>query len=253
MKLLLDIGNSRIKWAWLDARGDLHGGVPCLHAEESVPGLLERIDGTADAPDAVYISHVGSEALRKTLDTSIKTRWGEVEVHWLQAQAEACGVRCAYVEPGRLGADRWAALIGARARWPGAVAILDFGTAITLDGLAGDGTHVGGLIAPGYYLMLQALQGNTGQLAAAGAVGYQKSPALFAADTAGAIHAGIYHCIRGLVTEIRQQLEAREPGGYTLVATGGGLEHVRAFLPADTVIMPDLVLHGLARVAVEVV
>ena len=253
MKLLLDVGNSRIKWAWLDARGDLHGGVPCLHAQESVADLLERIDGAADAPAAVYVSHVGSAALRKTIETSIKARWGEVEVHWLQAQAQACGVRCAYVEPGRLGADRWAALIAARVRWTGVVAILDFGTAITLDGLTADGTHAGGLIAPGYYLMLQALQGNTGKLAGAGAVGYGQSPALFAADTAGAINAGIYHCIRGLVTEITQQLEVREPGGYTLVATGGGLEYVRACLPADTVIEPDLVLHGLARVAMEVV
>jgi len=251
VKLLLDVGNSRIKWAWLDAQGQLSPGEPCLHAQESAGKLMQRIAGTGQTPDAVYISNVGGATLGETLGGAISERWPGATLHWLKAKAEACGVRCAYQQPGRLGADRWAALLGARARWTGAVAILDFGTAITLDGLAADGAHVGGLIAPGYHLMLRSLHGNTGDLAAAGAVNQEQPPALFAVDTSAAINTGIYHSIRGLVAEVTQALETWMPGAYTLVATGGGLSHVRGILPENTVVEPDLVLYGLARVAGE--
>jgi type III pantothenate kinase len=251
VKLLLDVGNSRIKWAWLDEQGALSCGAPGLHAQESAAAIIERVAAGGVSPDQVVVSHVGSAVLRDSLQTAITARWPGVEVHWLRARAQACGVRCAYADPARLGADRWAALIGARSRWPGAVAILDFGTAITLDGLAADGAHMGGLIAPGYHLMVQALHGNTGALAAAGEINHGQPPGLFAADTAGAINSGIYHSIQGLVMEVMRALGGSMPDGYTLVVTGGGLAHVRSCLPADVVVAPDLVLQGLARVARE--
>ena len=251
MKLLLDVGNSRIKWAWLDEQGALTCGTAGLHARESAAGFVARVAAESASLDRVIVSHVGSVALRESLESAITARWPGVDMYWLQARTEMCGVRCAYADPTRLGADRWAALIGARSRWSGPVAILDFGTAITLDGLAADGTHLGGLIAPGYHLMVEALHGNTGALAAAGAVDHSHPPDLFAADTVSAINSGIYHCLKGLVTETTRALGDWMPGGYTLVATGGGLAHIHEYLPAATVVDPDLVLHGLARAARE--
>ena len=251
MKLLLDVGNSRIKWAWLDPHGTLSSGAPGLHAQESAAVFLERVTAGGASPTQVVVSHVGSATLRDSLESAIAARWPGVDMYWLQARTQMHGVRCAYADPARLGADRWAALIGARSRWSGPVAIMDFGTAITLDGLASDGTHLGGLIAPGYHLMVLALHGNTGALAAAGAVDHSQPPDVFAADTVSAINSGIYHCLKGLVTEMTRALADWMPGGYTLVATGGGLVHVREHLPAEAVVDPDLVLHGLARAARE--
>lgn len=251
MKLLLDVGNSRIKWAWLTDGGEFEAGPPCPHADESLSTLMADIARAGVAPGEVYISHVGGTNLREALARSIHRQWRDTSVHWLRAEPEAYGVRCAYAQPQRLGADRWAALIGARALWSGPVAIMDFGTAITLDGLEADGRHAGGLIAPGYHLMLRALHSDTGELAAAGVVDEAPPAGLFAADTGNAINSGIHHCLRGLVMEVTGALASWSPGGCTLVATGGGLPPVRAWLPDDAVVAPDLVLHGLARVARE--
>lgn len=252
MKLLLDAGNTRIKWAWLDPAGGMRTGASYQHAGREAADLLEPVaQGDEPSPAAVYVSNVGGRTLGTALDAALARLWPAVPVHWLTAAAEGYGVRCAYARPAQLGADRWAALIGARSLWSGAVAVLDFGTAITLDGLDAGGRHTGGLIAPGYTLMIRALMRDTGDLAAAGPAAADTGVSLFATGTAAGIEAGVQHCIRGLLRQVTEALDAWAPAGYTLAVTGGGLDHVREALPADARIEPDLVLHGLARIAGE--
>ena len=82
------------------------------------------------------------------------------------SQAEQCGVRSSYAEPAQLGADRWAALIGARRRYAGPCAVVNAGTTMTVDALSAEGIFLGGFIVPGLELMREALARNTAQLKA---------------------------------------------------------------------------------------
>lgn len=251
MKLLLDIGNTRFKWAWLDENDRFVPGAARDHREHALVDMLAEVETQAGRPSSVMISSVSAPAVTEALDAAIDERW-QLRPARLRPAHEAFGVRCAYAEPQRLGADRWAALIGARARWPGAVAVLDFGTAVTLDALDAEGCHLGGLIAPGYRLMFQSLLRDTGGIA--GAMSAPEAvPATdgLALNTADAVHEGVLACLAGFVTRVLVSLEQRWPAGYTLVITGGDAQRLKPVLPATAVFEPDLVLQGLARAVTE--
>ncbi len=103
--------------------------------------------------------------MAERIDRLIDARWPALQRTFVQARAQQCGVTNGYANPAQLGADRWCGLIGAHAAYPGEhVLIATFGTATTLEALHADGTFTGGLIAPGWLLMMQSLGNNTAQL-----------------------------------------------------------------------------------------
>jgi len=93
------------------------------------------------------------------------TRNGHLPLTTIRAREQQCGVTNAYTTPHALGSDRWAGMIGAHAAFPGEhLLIATFGTATTLEALRADGCFVGGLIAPGWSLMMRSLGEHTAQL-----------------------------------------------------------------------------------------
>lgn len=244
MKLLLDIGNSRVKWGWYD--GELCGVGEFAHRNARLEEVVAAIAADGRQPDDIRIAAVGgavAEALARALEIDYGARPEFVEV-----RPRACGVTVAYAHPERLGVDRWLALIAAHHGCAGAACVADAGTALTVDGILEDGTHVGGAISPGIELMQEALLRDTAGIARH-ALGEAEGLELFATDTRPALRAGAVHAAVGLIERAAAELDRRADERVTLFLTGGAAAMIAPLIDRDVHLLRELVLRGLAHIA----
>lgn len=250
MMLLLDIGNTRLKWARLQ-EGRLSFGAPVVHREQPLSSVWSALWDGLPVPQRMVVGCVAGDDVKASLANWCHAHWG-LQPEFVVATAEACGVRNGYLNPSQLGVDRWLTLIGARnlPELTGQSACLvGCGTALTVDVLVADGRHLGGWIAPGLVLMSQQLVFG----AAVFASGIESAPSdgMFGRGTAEAVTAGISQAAAGLVMQA-QSLAQRLLGLPPIcVLTGGDAEKLLPLLPSGARIIPDLVLHGLATVALQ--
>lgn len=242
MKLLLDIGNTRLKWAWWD-HGLKPGGAQA-HAGHSPEAVLAAIDLKL-MPTEIWAASVAAPVLRAAVE-DWAMRHSALTVRWVKSQPFACGVHNAYAQADRLGVDRWLAVIGAYHRARGAACVVDAGTALTLDAVDARGRHLGGLIAPGLSTQRQSLRSHT-QVRADEP---DQTLEWLGRDTDHAVAWGSLHGIVGLIERVYAGI-CREHGTITPFITGGEASRLLPHLGADWVIAPQLVLEGLARVATE--
>lgn len=246
LTLLLDLGNSRLKWAWLQGAGV--GEVTALpHRGKAMGPSLDQAWQGLPRPERILLSSVAGSDRERQLQGWVERHWGR-SVEPVHSSAQARGVSNAYPEPERLGVDRWLALIAVHSRYPGAACIVDCGSAITLDGLAPDGRHLGGLILPGLGLMREALLQGT-QLAPSPK---SVSPQWLARDTAGAVEfGGLYACV-ALVERLAQRIGQDCGRVPRVIVSGGDGASLRQLLEIESRYEPDLVLTGLAQIAGEI-
>jgi type III pantothenate kinase len=242
MKLLADLGNTRLKCALWDGHAlSAHAAVAHAAAERvDFATLLKDIQSV----DAVWIASVAAPALDAAFAEAVRARWG-VEPVFARSSAAACGVRSAYQQPERLGVDRFLALIAVHAQQAGPAVIAGCGTALTLDALDTDGTHLGGLIAPAPELMRSALLGNTARLGNIDAARIVE----IADNTADAVASGTWLAAAALVERFVAQAAGRFGAAPALLLGGGGAAQLGALLALPHRIDADLVLRGLARYA----
>lgn len=239
MILCIDAGNSLVKWGIAqDSEWLAQGRV--AHAD--IPRLAERWQGFG-APQKVTISNVAGEKVRSALNV-LFARWRLAPI-WLTAATAQCGIRNGYEQPAQLGSDRWAALVGARARVQGACVVVSAGTALTADALSADGEFLGGAIMPGYQLMLDALGRKIPQLAAS----TPGTVRVFPINTADAVQTGVHLALVGMIDRVGESLASITKADMTYVVSGGGAEKIRDLLPSTTQIVDNLVLEGLLRIA----
>jgi type III pantothenate kinase len=243
MRLLIDLGNSRAKWA-LSSPGEWRTGV-AEHRGHDVPPLLEEKFGGMPSPTVVVIASVASADTRAAFEQWLQSRW-RVPVHQVQAQSEQLGVVNRYRDPRTLGADRWAALLGAHGELPAtAVCVVDCGTAVTVDALTARAEFAGGVILPGLALWRGAL--------AAGTAGVQPPPgdetSCLARTTADAVAAGAVYGLAGAIERVCNEFETALGESMKLVITGGDADRLAAHLTRPVRRIPDLVLKGLDRIA----
>jgi type III pantothenate kinase len=283
--LLLDAGNSRLKWALLrkpyQRRQEFAAqGVVELTASRS-PAAWSRLFKTAGNPDLIYACNVAGASIERQIRAASR-RAGLAAPHFAHSEVAAAGVRNGYPEPWRLGADRWVGLIGAHHEHPGKdLCLVGLGTAMTIDVLNARGRHLGGSIVPGPRLMIESLLEHTagirrraGGWAATpsfdlvfGAVSRSPAPrgrpgraegfgkaartALFANDTHAGLVAGARHACAALiehaVREAREQL-GRRP---RLILAGGAADAIAPLLHGRYWREDDLVLRGLAVLAAD--
>jgi type III pantothenate kinase len=173
--LLFDVGNTRLKWAAVES--SLHpsdrqkklwaysGSISsnALESAEARTELADYIAKTLPKPNAIAFTCVaGSQAMSNV--QSLFPQWSDLTWKQLSGDNSYTGVRTLYQDPSKLGADRWAAVIGARALSKTNTLIVNAGTATTIDLLGANGVHYGGWILPGLSLMQQSLHSHTAQL-----------------------------------------------------------------------------------------
>jgi len=230
--LLLDVGNSRLKWAFAvdqtlqPIQALAHGGDPA-----AASAAIEIMD-----VDAIWIANVTGAAHADALTAQLSARHSQLP-RFAVATAECLGLRVAYPDARRLGVDRWLALLAARTLTRGAASVASCGTALTFDAVSANGRHLGGVIAPGLLTAQQAVLGAT--RFAANAPGNDFEPGL-GMDTEACVRQGALHACAGLVDRLAK---AQSPS--PLFLTGGDAEVLQPHLATASVIRPDLVLQGL--------
>ncbi len=250
--LLVDAGNTRIKWALADAGAPLASWLAegaLLHADAGELAAQWRAAFGALAPARVLVANVAGAAVREALAGLLAELAPQARVEWFASTPARAGLVNGYRNPAQLGCDRFAAAIGARALAPGRqIIVANCGTATTVDGVSAAGVFVGGMILPGLGLMASALARNTAQLpqVAPGAV----PPSPFADNTDDAILAGILSAQAGAIERAWSRHGAVEciiSGGAAAYIVpmlapppgGGALRHV------DNIVM--IGLHAVLR------
>ncbi len=235
MRLLIDAGNTRIKFGW-------HDGEQWVRREDIAHDALDLSDFTRfGTPARIVIAHVASDAIRAQIRAQIAP-WQD-RTEWLRAGAARCGLRNLYADPSRLGADRWAAAIGAWSHVRGACIVVCSGTATTVDAIDATGQFLGGLILPGHGLMLRALAGGTADLPLA-----TGDCVAFPRTTHDAIETGVRYAQTGAVERFRTQM----PAGTPVMLSGGSASALAPLIAPPRIDFPNLVLEGLLQVANEV-
>jgi type III pantothenate kinase len=281
--LLIDAGNSRIKWALVQTDGtQTHAGAfghgvtqdeaPVAAPEAPSVVRTDEPDWSGlPRPASAWLSNVAGEAVAQRLAALLDAYWPNLPLTTIHACEQQCGVTNGYTTPSALGSDRWAGMIGAHAAFPGEpLLIATFGTATTLEALRADGLFVGGLIAPGWTLMMRSLGEHTAQLPtldaqaarnllmAAGTTTNGQSDAdgkphgpFFATDTRRSLSAGCALAQAGLIERMWNDLRQAWGVPIRLVVSGGAASEVTGALKVPHTRHDSLVLTGLALIAAE--
>jgi type III pantothenate kinase len=250
MRLLVDIGNTSIKWATLHrAEREPRAGASARHAGALPLDLLATWDAMEDVTDVVAAC-VGPRKVADAVERICSARWG-IMPRWIETLAASHGVRIAYSQPERLGVDRFLALIAAHRDAQDASdgqgpdrpsLIVDAGTAVTYDLLQADGAHLGGLILPGVQLLRDSI------LAGTQIPRYEPldAAATWAADTGEAVAAASLQAPAALAERVYGQLQTKAGLEPRLIITGGDADRLMPLLTCPHEHRPDLVLAGLA-------
>jgi len=243
MKLLVDVGNSRLKWACYDGqRLTAQGACDSIGADVEVN--LKSHFKSLPVPNQVVYCAVAGQALAERLEALVAQLW-QLRPRRLVSGQPILGLRCHYHQPSQLGADRWAAMIGAFTRIRGALCVIDCGTAVTVDALAADGRHQGGLIIPGLVLMRRALGDHTSGIGQVHEGGIDPA----SVDTRGAVNTGCVVAAAAFIDRALRLYQEMLPDAMQIVLTGGDAGIVMPHLESEPEVIPELVLLGLAEYA----
>ncbi len=236
MILLVDIGNSRIKWACASGAAlGVPAGFPV--PVEDPPAAFSAAWGDL-APRRVVCCSVAGPELVERLRAWAASTWG-ADLHELRPGGSAA-VTSAYRDVARLGADRWANLLGLRGSLGAVDAIVvDAGTAVTVDALRADGHHPGGAILAGLQASRAALRAAAPRLAHA-----LDEPPLPASDTAGALGAGTLVGLAGAIERVAADVATGLNDAHCVI-TGGDAERLRPYLGPRWIADPAVTLRGL--------
>ena len=241
--LLIDIGNSRLKWA--EKRDQtIEPGSAFLLEEHSFEHQLKRAWKSIAKPARVLVANVAGEQYLHRLIRWVYIRW-QLDVEPVRSQVQAFGVTNAYSQAETLGVDRWLALIAARHHFSLPACIIDYGTAATVDVLDQQGNHLGGIIMPGLRLMQTTLVQSTHAIEHGIDNGFQ----VLASDTASAVHSGAIQALLGMTERLIHHARTVSDKEVTVIITGGDAETVAHWMTDTHQVCPGLVLQGLAVVA----
>jgi type III pantothenate kinase len=258
MLLLIDAGNTSIKWALAAPLAPASAGAAlgrwlqsgeCAQPEAAGLAAAWRVAAADDPVARVLVSNVAGAALRAQLAAQLQQAFGAaLRVDWFASQPALAGVRNGYRDPAQLGCDRFAAAIGAHALFPQQPLIVAHcGTATTVDALTADGVFLGGMILPGLGLMMRALAAHTAQLP-------QTAPqpaALdrFADNTVDAIVSGCIAAQAGALERALALHAQTQAAAVQCVLAGGAAAWIAPHLSVPCARVDNLVLIGLQAVS----
>jgi type III pantothenate kinase len=244
--LVLDAGNSRMKWG---LRGPYDWERLGATPNNEIGSLSLRAWQDLPRPTRVFGINVAGEAARVRVEGQLM-RW-RLTPQWLTATEAACGVTNRYAQPAQLGPDRWASLVAAWRRstatelFPPACVVINAGTAVTIDALDASGVFHGGMILPGMRLMREALITNT--------AGLKVPPGRFSAfpdNTTDAIHTGSIQAICGAIEQMRRRIDSNA-AQVRCYLSGGAAEELGEHINPPVEVVDTLVLEGVLALAGE--
>lgn len=238
--LLLDGGNSQLKWAWVE-NGTFSevGRAPYRDLTQLGEEWLRFAD-----EDVKIVGCAVCGSVKKAMVEEQLTR----PVEWLSSMPQALGIRNHYRRPEEHGSDRWFNALGSRRFTQNACVVVSCGTAVTTDALTEDNHYLGGTIMPGFHLMKEAMALKTANLNRPIGKVYP-----FPTTTPNAIASGMMDAVCGALMMMHGRLKDKTGEGkpVDIIITGGGAARVVQALPESFVhdnqvkIVDNLVIHGL--------
>lgn len=263
--LLVDIGNTRVKWAQL-VEGRLGRQHAAEHAgwtqEDFARVIFGKSRGSTRSPGnprgRARASKLSRIVAVSVAGTQVNARFAsaarqqtKLAPEFFASQRQIAGVTTLYAEPWRLGADRLAGVIGAHRLAPRrAICVVGVGTALTMDLVDSRGRHRGGAIVPAPALMKHSLLTRTNGIRRR-AHGGSSSGSLFARSTRAAVEQGSRHAAAAVIDRAVTDARALLGRAPLVLLTGGGAPELRPLIRSPHRLVPDLVLQGLAVVASE--
>jgi len=245
MMLLIDSGNTYIKWTLVNGDNWLEGGRILVEQAEA---LSQHLDKYCEAHSInlhdvaqIWVSNVAGEAVARHISNIVTGN--NAKLQFVIPQAQQCSVRNGYSQPDQLGSDRWAALLGAWHLMKRECLVLNCGTATTIDALSAKGEFIGGLILPGVELMLSSLCASTSQL-----IPSKGNYDPFPKNTADAMFSGMVQASCGA---IQRQYALLGCNDAPLVLSGGAAGILQKHITYPVRAVDDLVLQGLLLIAKE--
>jgi len=245
--LLLDIGNTRLKWAL--AKGDQwRDGAPIVHRADDLERTLGLAFATVPTPDAIWLADVSQQEPSARVVAWLKNRFA-LTPRFARTPASGSGLSNAYAEPHRLGVDRWLAMLGGHQRGRGLI-VADAGSALTLDAVNAAGQHLGGLIFPGFEMLTRALLRDTEQVRIDAPLRYQPSRGFrLGSSTQACVESAINLAAIALIERVVSEISGELADTPRMILTGGDALHLKSGLSGAWVVEESLVLRGLARYA----
>lgn len=238
--LLVDVGNSRFKWA-LTTEPTWTSGVPFPTHKPSLRAALDQHWCGLQRPEGLVISNVAGPDIAIAIDSWVKRHWA-VPVVYARSEKSRGGVLNGYAQPEQLGVDRWLGLLGLSRDHPLPACLVDCGTAITVDVLDERGCHRGGLITPGLVTMRRALQVNAHAL---DYTGDQLSGLALGQDTSFCIQAGCLMACAGLIEKTLNLMAGEMNKPLRVVLTGGDALQIGQCLSIPYELDDSIVMRGL--------
>ncbi len=254
MLLLVDAGNTRIKWAVVDRSvaqppGNWHASGCVARADAA---QLSR-SWSEFKIGRILLSNVAGGGMRDELAKIVWLSLGlnAVAMEWFASTHMLGGIRNRYLNPTQLGSDRFAAVIGAHALFPSShLVVATCGTATTIDAVDADGVFVGGMILPGLGLMASSLAKNTAQLPEVALHANASQP--FADHTDAAIVSGCLAAQAGAIERaFAAHVNAHLDDEVYCILAGGAADLIAPQLLINYQRVDNLVLIGLHTVAIQ--
>jgi type III pantothenate kinase len=249
MILVIDVGNTRLKCAWLTSTG-LSDQQAIVHRDAKPALWTAALFDGSQRPDRILVSNVAGETMAKNLSKLAKKTYG-VKIEFITASRQFHELTNGYADPGLLGADRWLAVIGAWTKARSALCVVDAGTAVKVDSVDANGQHLGGLIVPGIHMMREALLKRTSDIARAAEQSTPSMAGVLANNTIGAVSRGAVFALAGMADRAAEIIEQHTGVKPQLFITGGDAGMITGTMRARGEIVPDLVLQGLAVIATQ--
>jgi type III pantothenate kinase len=246
VRILVDVGNTRIKWAPLEG-GALAKSQAAAHAGWSARNFERRLFGTTGPADLLVSCVAGGKVQRAI---AAAARHAGVRATFVRVPKRGGGVRVGYAEAWRLGVDRFVSAVGAVELLTGScVCVVGVGTAMTVDLIDARGVHRGGVIIPSPDLMVQTLFRQTHGIRRRAQGGGEAAGRLFGRSTREGVVQGGRYAAAALVDRAVEEATGLLNRRPLVVLTGGGAPQIRALVRSASIGVPDLVLRGLAVLA----
>ena len=250
MILVIDVGNTRLKWAWLTSTG-LSDQQAVVH-RDAKPGIwTTALFESGQSPSRVLVSNVAGPVMAKKL-TRLTKKVFRVNIEFVTAAPEFQGLTNGYLNPSLLGADRWLALIGAWTKARSALCVVDAGTAVKVDSVDANGQHlVERAMSSARPMMREALMNKTSDIAKAAMQSTPSLAGVLANNTIGAVSRGAVFALAGMADRAAEVIEQSTGVKPKLFITGGDAGMITGTMRSHGEIVPDLILQGLAVIAAQ--
>ena len=238
MNLLIDSGNTSIKWALMHDGSPMEVG-SCLSKDAS---RLHEIWERCDVPHRVIAANVAGDQVADEIGKAVNFLW-QLDTEFILSSKHCCGLTNSYYDSGKLGVDRWMAMVAAYQMKGGSVIVIDCGTAVTIDLVNEKGVYLGGVIMPGLNLAFQSLNYGTDAIDAISSDNSMMTS--LSLSTQDGVAAGVLLGLAGGIEKVIMEQAISIDATVAVLITGGDAEKVLPYLTVPVDYHADIVLLGL--------